>query len=236
MFSHTCVKNTMRKTLRKALSKGVSLRSSDLSNTDLRKIILWDGNSDFSDSDLRGCNMSENDLSGINLSGLDLSGCNFTGAYLANCTMNGTDLSGANLSNSDMSDCDITGCNMLGSNLTNVELTDCYLTPIRDDIWAILSSVPNEVSSLISAIKEGRIDGSVYTGDCACLIGTIANIRHVNNHSIDGVTPNYARPAEQFFLGIMAGDTPETSQFSALALQWCEEWLNRMQAAFGKTK
>lgn len=36
-----------------------------------------------------------------------------------------------------------------------------------------------------------------------------------------------------FFCGISKGDTPETNQFSKLALEWVDDWWNRMHAAFG---
>jgi hypothetical protein len=64
------------------------------------------------------------------------------------------------------------------------------------------------------------------------LVGTIANKRKVSVEGIEGLRPNSSRPAERFFMGIRSGDTPETSQHSALALQWCEQWLNNMKAAF----
>ena len=35
-------------------------------------------------------------------------------------------------------------------------------------------------------------------------------------------------------MGISTGDTPETNQVSALALKWCQEWLDRMRNAFFK--
>ncbi len=38
--------------------------------------------------------------------------------------------------------------------------------------------------------------------------------------------------AERFFAAIKPGDTPETSQFSKLAVEWIDEWLNKMRAAF----
>ena len=133
---------------------------------------------------------------------------------------------------SDLRDSDLSGSDLSGSDLSGSDLRGSDLTPIRDDIWAILSSAPKEVSGLISAIKEGRIDGSSYIGTCACLVGTIANIRVVDKNSILGLSPNPSRPAERFFLAINEGDTPETNQFSKLALEWCEDWLNRMKSAF----
>jgi hypothetical protein len=97
-------------------------------------------------------------------------------------------------------------------------------------MWAVLSSAPAEVPALRAALLEGRVDGATYTGDCACLVGTLANARHCKVNDIPGLTPNSSRPIEIFFCGINEGDTPETSQFSALALQWADEWLANMRA------
>lgn len=120
-----------------------------------------------------------------------------------------------------------------GANLTDADLTDANLTPIRDDLWAVLSAAPSEVVGLRAAIAEGRIDGSTYEGDCACLVGTLANVRHVRYDAIPSLRPNSSRPIERFFLAIRKGDTPETSTFSRLALEWTDEWLANMRAAFG---
>ena len=97
----------------------------------------------------------------------------------------------------------------------------------------MLSSSPGEVPALIEAILGGRIDGSVYEGDCACLVGTLAKARHCPISAIPGLIPDSDRPAEVFFMSIRKGDTPETNPFSKLALEWCEEWLGNVKAAFG---
>ncbi|MHB1176102.1 MAG: pentapeptide repeat-containing protein [Sulfuriferula sp.] len=176
----------------------------------------------LSGADLSGANLSDANLSGADLSDADLSDANLSGAYLSGAYLSGADLSGANLSDANLSD----------ANLSGADLSGADLTPIRDDIWAVLSSAPKEVPGLIDALKNGRVDGSTYQGECACLVGTIAKIRHVDHSNIDGLIPNSNRPAERFFLGISTGDKPETNQFSALAVEWCEEWLERMKAAF----
>ena len=119
------------------------------------------------------------------------------------------------------------------ANLTGANLTGAYLSPIRDDIWSILSSAPREVPALIAAIAAGNVDGSTYTGKCACLVGTLARAQGISVDGFESLKPNSNRPAERFFMSIRAGDTPETSQFSRLAHDWCVEWLNNMQAAFG---
>lgn len=143
--------------------------------------------------------------------------------------------SDANLSGADLCGAYLCGAYLRGADLCDADLSGADLTPIRDDIWAVLSSAPAEVPALIAALKEGRVDGSTYSGDCACLVGTIANIRHAEIQSLGDLKPNSSRPAERFFLGISSGDKPETNQVSELAVEWCEAWLNRMQAAFGTT-
>jgi hypothetical protein len=91
---------------------------------------------------------------------------------------------------------------------------------IRDDYWAILIAAGHEVPGIRAAIIEGRIDGSAYEGTCACLCGTIANIRGVNYKALEAIKPNSNRPVERFFANIKKGDTPETNISSKYALQW----------------
>ncbi|MBV8060816.1 MAG: pentapeptide repeat-containing protein [Alphaproteobacteria bacterium] len=135
----------------------------------------------------------------------------------------------AKLARADLARADLTD-----ADLTDANLTDADLTPIRDDIWAVLSSAPREVPALIQALKDGRVDGSTYQGECSCLVGTIAMARGVFYGNLEGLKANSSRPAERFFMGIRRGDTPETSQFSALALKWSQDWLDAMRSAFGQ--
>ena len=41
--------------------------------------------------------------------------------------------------------------------------------------------------------------------------------------------------AQRFFLGINQGDTPENNQFAKLAVEWIDEWLANVRAAFSPT-
>ena len=125
------------------------------------------------------------------------------------------------------------GANLRGANLYGANLYGANLTPIRDDIWAVLSSAPREVEGLRTALIEGRIDGSTYEGPCACLVGTIANLQQTEYKAIANLQPNASRPAERFFMCIARGDTPETNKVSKLVLGWIDEWLANMRAAFG---
>jgi len=232
LFSHEAEENSMKITLSMAIKARANLSGSDLSDSNL-------SGSDLSDSNLSGSNLSGSDLSDSNLSGSDLSGSNLSDSNLSDSNLSGSDLSGSNLSDSNLrgsnlSDSDLRGSNLSGSDLRDSNLRGSDLTPIRDDIWAVLSSAPSEVPALIAALKAGRVDGTTYEGECACLVGTIANVRNMHYRGLDSLTPNPSRPAERFFLSINKGDTPETNQFSKLALEWSEQWLTTMQDAFSQ--
>ena len=177
-------------------------------------------------------NLRSADLSGADLRSAVLRGAVLRGADLSGADLRSADLSGADLRSAVLRSADLSGAVLRSADLRSADLRSADLTPIRDDIWAVLSSAPTEVPGLIDALKNGRVNGSTYTGDCACLVGTIANIRNTSYSNIRGLKPNSSRPAERFFLGINTGDTPETNQFSKLALEWCEEWLSAMQIAF----
>ncbi len=142
-------------------------------------------------------------------------GANLRGAYLTGADLTGADLRGANLSGADLS----------GSNFDR--------SFFRDDLWAVLSSQPSEAISVLKALEEGRVNGSTYTGSCACLVGTIANSLDIDYHDLEHINPDSTRPAEQWFLQIKKGDTPENSEPCRLAAEWTEMWIDNMQKAFG---
>lgn len=122
------------------------------------------------------------------------------------------------------SSANLRGSNLRGADLRWANLSEADLRVIRDDMWSVLSVVPMEVRGLRQAIVEGRIKGSTYHGACACLVGTIGNLKGCNPYKIEGLRPDSRRPIERFFLAIQQGDTPETSQFSKLALEWIDSW------------
>jgi len=171
-----------------------------------------------SKANLSKANLSKADLSEANLSEADLSEANLSEANLSKA-----DLSWANLSKADLSK----------ANLSEANLSKADLSFIRDDLWAVLSSAPHEVEGLRQALVDGKVDGSTYTGDCACLVGTIANVAKCNYEGLPILKPNASRPAEKFFLTICPGQTPETHQPTRLVVEWIDQWLAGIKAAFG---
>ncbi len=181
------------------------------------------GGADLGGADLRGANLRDANLRDANLRDANLCDANLGDADLGGADLGGADLRGANLRGADLG----------GANLCDANLRGADLTPIRDDLWAVLSGAPAEVPALLAKLRDGEVDGSCYSGACACLVGTLANARGCDYTALGTVTPNSARPAERFFLAIDQGDTPETSQAAKLAEGWISEWLAAMRQAFG---
>ena len=171
------------------------------------------------EANLSGANFTGAILTRADLSGADLSGANFTGAILTRA-----DLSGADLTRANFTGADLTRANLSGANLYQANLYQANLNPIKHDLWAILNYHPHEVAGVQAALREGRTDGALYEGECACLIGTIANIRRCSYKSLL-VAPDSDRPAERWFFAITRGDTPETSPIAKITDEWITEWL-----------
>ena len=197
------------------------------------------------DANLSGANLSGADLSDAYLSGANLSGAYLRGANLRGANLRGADLSGANLSDAYLSDAylsdanlsdaylsgaNLRGANLRGAYLRGANLSDANLRSFKADFWAILTTARKEIPGLITAMREGRIDGSTYSGECACLVGTIANVRHV---SADTLEQDSSRPAEQWFLMIKKGDKPGDDSGGGFALQQALEWAEEYCALSG---
>ena len=185
--------------------------------------VLWTGEADSQRQALEMAVAASADLGGANLGGANLRGANLGGANLRD----------ANLGDANLRDANLRDANLRDANLRDANLRDANLVPIRDDVWAILSGAPSEVPTLLAKLRAGEVDGSCYEGDCACLVGTLANARGVNYTELCGVVPNASRLAETWFTGIHKGDTPETNPMAKHAETWIADWLARQQAAFG---
>ena len=213
---------------------GAYLSGADLSSADLSGAYL--SGADLSGADLSGAYLSGADLSSAYLSGAYLSGANLSGADLSGAYLSGADLSGAYLSGADLSSAYLSGADLSGADLSGADLSGAYLSgaqnlaeargidTFRTDFWDVLLRAPAEIAGVRAALIAGRVDGSTYEGECACLVGTIGNVRHANYADLgNGLKPDSGRPAEQWFMSIRRGDTPETNQCSRLAIEWLDE-------------
>lgn len=116
------------------------------------------------------------------------------------------------------------GANLRDANLRGVDLSGVDLSVIKKDMFDVLLRAIPEIPNLKKSIIEGKIDGSTYDGDCCCLCGTLEKSDNVIICERIKIGRDASRPIERFFCGINPGDTPETNQFSKLALEWVEEF------------
>jgi uncharacterized protein YjbI with pentapeptide repeats len=199
-----------------AIRSGSNLSGSDLRDSDLR------------DSNLSGSNLRGSNLSGSNLRDSDLRGSDLSGSNLRGSDLRGSDLRGSNLRGSDLRDSDLRGSNLSGSNLRDSDLRDSDLrgsdlSGIKADFFmTLLHAIPKERTYLRTALIEGRVNGSQYEGECACLKGTLEKCGRTA--SAMGLRHNVDEPAEAFFLGINEGDTQETNQISKIVVEWMDEF------------
>ena len=124
----------------------------------------------------------------------------------------------------NLSEANLSKANLSWSNLSEADLSKADLRPIKHDVWGVLLYARAEVPFLRAALAEGRVDGSVYRGECACLCGTLAKAKGLDT----GEELPFANPsslAERFFLAIRKGDTPDKSPAAKLALEWVDEFL-----------
>ena len=169
---------------------------------------------------------------GANLRGADLSGADLRGAYLSDADLSGAylsdaDLSGADLSGADLRGADLSGAYLSGADLSGADLSGADLRSFKSCLWMTLTENPHEAQGVANALREGRVNGSTYSGKCACLVGTIANVRGVD---VGTLKQNSQNPSELWFMMISEGDKPTDDTGGGYAakkaLEWVEEWLS----------
>ena len=106
--------------------------------------------------------------------------------------------------------------------LRGADLSDADLRQFKADFFMILAMGHAEVPHLIRALREGKVNGSTYDGECACLVGTL------ENGGASGIPHDSSSPAEQWFVpirkGIKPGDDNEGGFRAAKALEWALEY------------
>ena len=217
LFEYSKENNTIRETVLEALKSRANLSDADLIGANLSRANLSCAN--LSRANLSRANLSRANLSDANLSRADLIRANLIGADLI-----GADLIDADLSRANLSDADLIGANLIGADLIGADLSRANLSRIKYDFFGRMLMQKNEILALRQSLIDGKVDGSSYTGECCCFVGTIANVCHKEYNNL-ALKPDSDSETERWFLGIREGDTPETSQISKITLEWIDEFL-----------
>ena len=196
-------------TLQNADLRGADLRGADLRDADLRC-------ADLRGVDLRGVDLRDSNLRRVDLRGAYLRCANLRGAYLRCANLRGADLEDADLEDAYLEGVDLRDANLRVVDLRYAYLKDAKLNVIWDDFKLVLIPNLSEINNLYIALRDGKINGSTYTGDCCCLSGTLAQSRndYVGELSLPKeikLTRDERRPIEQFFYRINPGDTIDNS-------------------------
>ena len=124
-----------------------------------------------------------------------------------------------NKRDADLRGADLRDANLYGADLKKLPVS--FVNQASRDMLFIFQSLKQELPKFREKLVAGEIDGTVYEGECACLIGTMGNV----DGGIDKVClaiPFYDKgthnPAENWFLNIRKGDTPKNNEFSKHAL------------------
>ena len=151
-------------------------------------------------------------------------------AVKSSADLSSADLSYADLSSANLSSANLRYADLSSADLSSADLRYADLSSIKADYFDVLLRGKKEIEGLRAALVEGRVNGSTYEGECACLVGTIANVCHKAYNGMDNLQPNSDRPIERFFLAIKTKDTPETNQVSKLAVEWLDEFTALLNA------
>jgi len=188
------------------------------------------GDADLGGADLRGADLGGADLRGADLRGADLRGADLGDADLRGADLGGADLGDADLRGADLGGADLRGADLRSADLRGADLRSANLRSIRADLYDVLVNARDEAPAFLAALRAGKVNGSAYQGECACLVGTIAKVRGVEYTSLEH---DSTRPIERFVLNIKQGDTPKTSQVAALVAEWTERFIGVPAAAQG---
>ncbi|HXG69963.1 MAG TPA: pentapeptide repeat-containing protein [Gemmatimonadaceae bacterium] len=187
-----------------------------------------------------GANLDGASLNGANLDGANLYGANLNGANLDGASLDGANLYGANLYGASLEGASLYGANLTRANLDGARSANVlpdYLKPVREDLRKVLDAAPHEVDGLLAALWAGTIDGSKYEGECACLVGTIANLRHEPHDALKiDLRPDSSRHSERWFLRISKGHTPLTNTSAAFAAAVIAQWQHERASAKPKKR
>jgi uncharacterized protein YjbI with pentapeptide repeats len=233
LFTYESKNNTLTKTVEEAIKDDADLSSADLRSANLAYADLRSANLAYANlrsANLRSANLAYADLRSANLASADLSYADLSSADLRSANLRSANLSSANLSSAnlayaDLAYADLRSANLRSADLAYADLSSADLSSVRNDFWDVLLRATGEIQTLKESLLEGKVNGSTYSGECACLVGTIANIRGCSYENLGTIKPDSNRPIERFFLGINTGDTPDTNQAAAIAVGWIDEFM-----------
>ena len=127
------------------------------------------------------------------------------------------------------------GADLRGADLKN--LPEDFINQCSRDMLFIFEHLKSELPFLREKLLAGKVNGTQYEGECACLIGTLAN-GDGGIEKVCSAIPFYKKgthnPGEQWFLNIKEGDTPKNNEFAKHVLMLIDMVLEKPKLAHKK--
>ena len=207
--------------------KRANFEGAYLRGVDFRRAKLEGSN--FEGAYLRGVDFRRAKLERVTFRGVTFDEVDLRGAYLE-----GAYLGGANFFRSNFREANFFMTNFRGANFDEVDLRgienipESLISYFKKDLRYVLTYTKPEIPYLKERLEKGEVDGTQYEGECACLIGSLANSKKERYEEFISCIPDYElgshNPSEQLFYQIRKGDTPENNQFAKIAMEVIEEF------------
>ena len=91
-----------------------------------------------------------------------------------------------------------------------------------------------ESKFVIDTIRAGLMDGNNYgsANSCGCYLGTAAKAANLSVEefcNLHKIVKDYRSPAEQWFMSVSVGDTPENNYAAKMGVAWIEQAIAEME-------
>ncbi len=181
--------------------------------------------------------LGESDGERADLSSADLRYADLRDANLSSADLRYADLRYANLSSADLRYADLRYADLSSADLRYADLSSADHKEIKEDFFKRLDLAKSEVGGLYDFIIRGKINGTAYQGECACFVGTIANLRRENYEQLTcQLKPDADSLTERWFLVFEPGITPDWHPVAKITKEWMDQYMTKNEIVVPKYK
>jgi hypothetical protein len=208
-----------------ALANSMPVKSAMLDGADFTDYICPSGSrfdgSSFVDSSFDGSSFVGSSFVGSSFVGSSFVGSSFDDSSFDGSSFVGSSFDGSSFVGSSFVGSSFDGSSFVGSSFVGSSFDDSSFDGECDakaDFIEVISRARLEIPAMVKALREGRVNGSTYEGECACLVGTLENA------GATGLPHDSERPIERWFMMISEGDKPGDSSPGGYAIGKALEW------------
>ncbi len=151
----------------------------------------------------------------------------FTASALLSAGFSASEVRSAGFSASALRSAGFSASEVLSAGFTASEVPEKFSADIKEKARKMGRE---ESEFVVYQLKMGLMNGSAYGSikECGCLLGSAAKKAGMSVESycsLRGIKKDGSSPAEQWFLAVSVGDTPENNYAAEMGVKWIEEVL-----------